>query len=95
MLAQRYMHTYGVTSEQLARVAVAMRRHATLNPNAERREPITVEEVMHSPIIASPLHDLDCGVTTDGAAAIIVASPDVARTRKSHRFGCSDLVRAR
>jgi acetyl-CoA C-acetyltransferase len=82
-IAQRYMHTYGLTSEQLARVAVTMRRHAGLNPDAMFRNPITVEDVLNSPIIATPLHKLDCCVISDGAAAVIVTSADRARnTRK-------------
>jgi acetyl-CoA C-acetyltransferase len=79
MIARRYMHTYGLTQEQLASVAVTMREHAGKNPDAMYREPITVEDVMNSPIIAEPMHKLDCCVISDGGAAIIVASPDVAR----------------
>jgi acetyl-CoA C-acetyltransferase len=77
MLAQRYMHDYGLTSEQLASVAVTMREHAALNPHAVMREPITIDDVLASPIIASPLHRLDCCLISDGAAAIIVADHDI------------------
>jgi acetyl-CoA C-acetyltransferase len=77
MLAQRYMHDYGLTSEQLASVAVTMREHAGLNPDAMKREPITIEDVLGSPVIASPLHRLDCCIISDGAAAIIVADKDI------------------
>lgn len=76
MLAQRYMHDYGLTQEQLAAVAVTMREHAALNPDAFKREPITVQDVLDSPMIATPLHKLDCCVITDGAAALIVADAD-------------------
>jgi acetyl-CoA C-acetyltransferase len=78
-LAQRYMHDYGTTSEQLAHVAVTMREHAALNPDAARRELITVDDVMNSPLIASPLHKLDCCIISDGAAAIVVVHPDLVR----------------
>ena len=82
IIAQRYMHDYGLTSEQLARVAVTMRKHASLNPVAMFRDPITVDDVLNSPVIASPLHRLDCCVITDGGAAVIVASPEFARNCK-------------
>jgi len=77
MLTQRYMHETGLTSEQLAHVATTMRGHAMLNPDAMRREPITVEDVLTSPIIATPLHKLDCCVVSDGAGALVVAHPDL------------------
>jgi acetyl-CoA C-acetyltransferase len=80
MITRRYMHDYGVTPEQRARVAVTMRRHAALNPEAMYRQPITVDDVLGSPVIASPMHRLDCCVISDGGAAVIVASPDVARS---------------
>src|SRR5205807_2262306 len=74
-----YISQYGATSEQLARVAVTMRKHASLNPEAMFRDPISVEDVLKSPIIATPLHRLDCCVVSDGAAAIVLANRDVAR----------------
>lgn len=77
MLTQRYMHDYGLTSEQLAHVATTMREHAMLNPHALRRDPITVEDVLSSKMIATPLRKLDCCVVSDGAGAIIVAHPDL------------------
>ena len=79
MLANRYMHDYGLTSRQLAEVAVTMREHAARNPDAVKRDPITVQDVLDSPIIASPLHRLDCCVISDGAAAIIVGDADIVR----------------
>ena len=82
MIAQRYMHDHRVTPEQLARVAVTMRNHAQLNPEARYRDPITVEDVLNSGIIASPLHKLDCCLISDGGAAVVVASPEVARSCK-------------
>jgi acetyl-CoA C-acetyltransferase len=60
MIAQRHMHDYGTTPEQLAEIAVTMRLHASMNPVAKYRDPITVEDVLASRVISSPLHLLDC-----------------------------------
>ena len=81
MWAQRYMHEFGVTSEDLAEVAVRHRYHATLNPASVmgRRGPLTVEDVVSSRIVSSPLHLFDCAIDTDGGYAIVVASAEVAR----------------
>jgi acetyl-CoA acetyltransferase len=79
LLAQRHMHEYGTTPEQLAEVAVTMRGHAALNPAAHKRAPITVDEVLASRMITSPLHLLDCALVSDGAAAFIVTSRARAR----------------
>ena len=79
LVANRHMHEYGTTHEQLAEVAVACRAHAALNPNARFRDPITVQDVLASRPIASPLHLLDCCVITDGGGAIVVASAEIAR----------------
>ena len=79
MVAQRHMHEYGTTSEQLAEIAVTTRRHAGLNPNAKYRDPITVEDVLASRIISSPLHLLDCCVISDGGGALVVTSEERAR----------------
>src|SRR6185436_2767327 len=65
--------------EQLAEIAVTMRRHAGLNPNAKYREPITVEDVLASRVISSPLHLLDCCVISDGGGALVVTSEERAR----------------
>jgi acetyl-CoA acetyltransferase len=80
MVAQRYMHEYGATPEHLARVAVAARRWAAMNPKAFKREPLTVDEVLASPVVSSPLHALDCCLVTDGGGAVIVTSEERART---------------
>jgi acetyl-CoA C-acetyltransferase len=77
MLTQRYMHDYGITPDQLASVAVTTREHAHLNPDAVRRELISIDDVISSPIIASPLHRLDCCIVSDGAGAIVVADRDI------------------
>ncbi len=82
MIAQRHMHLYGTRAEQLAEVAVAARKHASLNPHALFRNPIGIEEAVSSRMISSPLRILDCCVITDGGGAVVVAAPDVARSCK-------------
>ena len=84
MIAQRHMHLYGTTSEQLAQVAVSTRKHASMNPEALFRTPITVEDVVNARVISSPLHLLDCCVITDGGGAVVVASPELARSCKQN-----------
>ena len=79
LVAQRHMHEYGTTSEQLAEIAVTMRRHAGLNPEAKYRDPITVEDVLASRIISSPLHLLDCCIISDGGGALVLTSVERAR----------------
>ncbi len=74
LVAQRHMHEYGTTSEQLAEIAVTIRRHASLNPQAKYREPITVEDVLASRVISSPLHLLDCCMISDGGGALVLTS---------------------
>src|SRR5213080_100560 len=82
MCAMRHMHQYGTTSEQLAWIKVAASHHAQHNPHAMLRDVVTVEDVVNSPMIADPLHRLDCCVISDGGGAIIVASPEVAKNLK-------------
>ena len=82
MCAMRHMHEFGTTSEQLAWIKVAASQHAQHNPHALLREVVTVEEVVSSPIIADPLHRLDCCVITDGGGAIVVTKPEVAKSLK-------------
>jgi len=82
MCAMRHMHQYGTTSEQLAWIKVAASHHAQHNPHAMLRNVVTVEDVVNSPMIADPLHRLDCCVISDGGGAIIVANPEVARSLK-------------
>jgi acetyl-CoA C-acetyltransferase len=79
MCAMRHMHEFGTTSEQLAWIKVAASHHAQHNPHALLREVVTVEDVVNSPMIADPLHRLDCCVITDGGGALVVVSPEVAR----------------
>ena len=79
MVAQRHMHQYGTTSEQLADIAVSTRQHASLNPDAKMRQPITREDVLESRLIADPLHLLDCCIISDGGGAVIVTSLERAK----------------
>ena len=84
LAAMRHMFEYGTTSEQLAEVAVATRKWASMNERAMKREPITIEDVLNSRWIAEPLHLLDCCLVTDGGGAVVVASAERARqTRKA------------
>ena len=79
LAAERHMFEFGTTSAQLAEVKVAASLHAQHNPHAFLRNPVTVDEVLDSPLISSPLHRLDCCVVTDGGGAVVVVSPEVAR----------------
>jgi acetyl-CoA acetyltransferase len=74
LVARHYMHEFGVTPEHLAAIAVEHRRHAGRHPKAHKREPITVEQVLASKEIASPLRMLDCCLISDGGAALVVSS---------------------
>ncbi len=75
----RHMHEYGTTHEQLASVAVATRRWAETNPRAMMREPITVEDVPNSRMIAYPFHLLECCLVTDGGGALVLVSAERAK----------------
>ena len=89
MVANRHMHQYGTTSEQLAEISVVTRAHAMRNPEAVRamedlqllpgaRE-ITVEDVIGSRMVADPLHLLESCIISDGGGAVVIAAADVAR----------------
>lgn len=82
MVARAHMHAYGTTAEQLAWVKVAASTHAQHNQNAMLRNMVTVEDVIGSPLIADPLHRLDCCVVSDGGGALIVTRPEIARSLK-------------
>lgn len=79
LIAARHMYQYGTKPEQLAEVAVAARRWAQLNPKAWKREPLTVESVLASPLICDPLHKLDCCLITDGGGAVVLTNAARAR----------------
>jgi acetyl-CoA acetyltransferase len=79
LAAARHQHLYGTTSEQLAEIAVTMRTHAMDNPLAQYRDPIAVDDVLSSRLVADPLHVLDCCVISDGGAACVVTTAERAR----------------
>ncbi|MCZ7889685.1 MULTISPECIES: thiolase C-terminal domain-containing protein [Agrobacterium] len=79
LAATRYMHEYGLKAEELAEIAVQARCYANLNPDAMYRELITVEDVLASPMISTPLRKLDCCVVSDSGGAIVVTSKEHAR----------------
>jgi acetyl-CoA acetyltransferase len=76
MVATRHMHEYGTTKEQLAEVAVATRKWAAMNPKAAMRDPITIDDVFQSRLIAWPFNLLDCCLVTDGGGAAVVTSAE-------------------
>jgi acetyl-CoA acetyltransferase len=80
--ASRHMALYGTTSRQLGEVAVACRKHASLNPNAVMRDPITIEDHQNSRWVVEPFHLLDCCLISDGGVCVIVTSSDRARHLK-------------
>jgi acetyl-CoA acetyltransferase len=82
MVAQRHMYEFGTKPEQLAEIAVAVRSHAAMNPNAMYQEPITVDDVLSSRLVADPLHKLDCCVVSDGGGAIVMTTADRAKDLK-------------
>ncbi len=79
LAASRHMARYGTTAEQLAAIAVSTREWATGNPRARLQDPISVDDVLASPMEATPLHKLDCCLVTDGAGAVVLASAERAR----------------
>ncbi|MGO8912737.1 MAG: thiolase family protein [Bradyrhizobium sp.] len=79
MMAQKHMSRYGTTLDQMAKVAVKNRRNGSRNPYARWTDPITVDDVLSSPMIAEPLTRLSCCPVSDGAAAVLLASEKVAR----------------
>lgn len=84
LAATRYMHQYGLRAEDLAQIAVQARQYANLNPDAMYRDLITVDDVLSSAMISTPLHKLDCCVVSDSGGAIVVTSKERARdTRRS------------
>jgi acetyl-CoA acetyltransferase len=95
MAAARHQHDYGTTSEQLAEIAVTMRDHASVNPLAQYRDPITIEDVLSSRLVADPLHMLDCCVISDGGAACVVTSNERARDLRkppAHLLGAAHAL---
>ena len=88
------MYEFGTTSEQLAEIKVAASQHAQYNPHALLKKKVTVEEVLNSPLVADPLHRLDCCVITDGGGAVVLVSPEVARDLPRRRSRSSATASA-
>jgi acetyl-CoA acetyltransferase len=89
--AARHMALYGTTSRQLAEIAVACRYHASLNPEAQMRKPITIEDHQASRWIVEPLHLLDCCLVSDGGVCVIVSSAERAKDLKQPRVLISGM----
>ncbi len=80
MVAQRYMHETGTTPEEMASTVVALRKWAALDPNSMfYKKPVTLEEVLSSKMISTPLHSKECNILADGGGAMIVTSAERAR----------------
>lgn len=79
LITRAHMEEFGTTREQLAMVSVNNHKNGALNPLAQFRNEITIEDVLKSPMIADPLRLLDCSPITDGAAAVILASEKIAK----------------
>ncbi len=88
MAAQRHMHEFGTSREQLSWVKFSAAQHALHNPGSVLRDPVTLEEVAASPMVADPLRRLDCCMNTDGGGAIVLtdAATAAALSRKSVRI---------
>ena len=84
LVAARYMHEYGLEPAHLAAVAVEMRTHASRNPGAHVRDLITIDEVLDSPMISSPLHRLDCSLISDGGGALIISAGEIGHDLPQH-----------
>ena len=104
LVAQRHMHEYGTTPEQLAEIAVTTRAHAMRNPEAvtglhdigiRRVGELTVEDVLGSRMVADPLHLLECCIVSDGGGAVVIVGEDVAadcRTPPVWILGCGEAL---
>ncbi|HUD93992.1 thiolase [Sphingobium sp.] len=95
LAAQRHMHQYGTTREQLAEVAVAARRWAQRNPEAFSRDQLTIEDVLSARMVSDPLTVRDCCLITDGAAAVVMTRADRARDLKQkpiYLLGAADAT---
>jgi len=82
MGATRHMHEFGTTPEQMAQVAVSIRKHASMHPDAQKREPLTIDDVLSSKMISSPLTKDMCSIISDGGGAFVVTSAERARDLK-------------
>lgn len=76
LVARSYMHRYNATPEDLASVAVQFREHASRNPHAKYQNPITIDDVLSSPMASSPLHVFECALVTDYGGAVVITRAD-------------------
>jgi len=93
LAAQRHIYQYGTTSEQLAEIAVAARGWANLNPKATMRGPLSISDVVTSPMMSFPLHLRDCCLVSDGGGAVIMTSVERARSLRKRPvaiLGCGE-----
>lgn len=81
-MARRHMELYGTKSEQLAQIAMTMRKHAMLNDNAIMKKPMTLEDHQNSRMISDPLRLFDCCLESDGGTAVVVSSAERAKDMK-------------
>ncbi len=79
LAAQRHMYEFGTTREQLAEIAVTCRANAANNPHARYRDPLTIQDVLSAPMVASPLGRYDCCVVTDSGGAFVITNEERAR----------------
>ncbi len=82
MSGQRYMHEYGITDGDIAEVCVTLRNHAMKNENALFKKPVTVADVLASPVVSPPLHILECCFMASAAAAVVLTSENIAKMLK-------------
>lgn len=95
LAASRHMHEFGTTREQLAAVAVAAREWALLNPAAWEKKPLSIAEVLAAPMISDPFTVRDCCLVTDGGGAIVMTTPDRARSLNKppvYVLGCGQAI---
>jgi len=95
LAASRHMHEFGTSREQLAEVAVAARQWALLNPVAWEKKPLTIEEVLNARMVSYPFTVRDICLVTDGGGAIILTTPERARSLKKppvHVLGCGSAI---
>ena len=95
LAASRHMHEFGTTREQLAEIAVAARQWALMNPAAWEKKPLTVDEVLNARMVSYPFTVRDICLVTDGGGAIILTTPDRARSLKKppiYVLGCGSAI---
>lgn len=94
MTAHRHMKEFGTTAEQLAEVAVVQRRHASRTPGAQQTAPISVADVLSSPMVTTPYRKLDCSLISDGGAAFVLTSAEHAKAlgvaKPVYILGCGE-----